>query len=265
MRETFETPGQVVLELRMPDGSIDVGTYATTETIVDLSGADDDVLRELARIDMRDEGDRYVVTVEVDDPRPGFRFRRGGIRLEIRAPHGAEVQIKTGSADARGRGSFSTISVQSGSGDVDFETVEGDAVVKSSSGDVTVREVGGEAVISTASGDIVVEEVGGAAELRSASGDVHVFEAASGLTAQTASGDLEIDSVAAGTVTMQSASGDMTVGIRRGSRVWVDARSMSGETSSEFELGDEPFGDEEGPLVELRATAMSGDIHIKRA
>jgi hypothetical protein len=39
---------------------------------------------------------------------------------------------------------------------------------------------------------------------------------------------------------------------------------MSGDASSEFEVGDEPI-DDEGPLVELRATSMSGDIEVTRA
>ena len=39
---------------------------------------------------------------------------------------------------------------------------------------------------------------------------------------------------------------------------------MSGETTSELELGDAPM-DGDGPLVEVRATAMSGDIRVKRA
>jgi hypothetical protein len=39
---------------------------------------------------------------------------------------------------------------------------------------------------------------------------------------------------------------------------------MSGETSSELEIGDAP-ADGEGPMVEVRATAMSGDIRVKRA
>ena len=52
--------------------------------------------------------------------------------------------------------------------------------------------------------------------------------------------------------------------IKKGSKLWIDARSMSGETSSEFELGD-TAPDGEGPLVEMRATAMSGDITVKRA
>jgi hypothetical protein len=70
--------------------------------------------------------------------------------------------------------------------------------------------------------------------------------------------------VAEGEVRLVSASGDVEVGIRRGSRLWVDAKSMSGGTSSELEVGDAPpAGD--GPMVELRATTMSGDIQICRA
>jgi hypothetical protein len=87
---------------------------------------------------------------------------------------------------------------------------------------------------------------------------------------QTASGDQQIDAVVRGQVTLQSASGDMSVGVRRGSRLAVDARSMSGDTSSEIDLDEfdaretGEVGDEE-PLVELRATTMSGDIHVARA
>jgi hypothetical protein len=46
--------------------------------------------------------------------------------------------------------------------------------------------------------------------------------------------------------------------------VWVDAGSASGEASSELDLDAAP-ADEAGPLVELRATTMSGDINVTRA
>src|SRR5256885_1566725 len=69
---------------------------------------------------------------------------------------------------------------------------------------------------------------------------------------------------AAAAVELQSASGDIKVGIRQGSNVWVDARAMSGDLSSELELGDDARGDD-APLVELRATSMSGDVRVARA
>jgi hypothetical protein len=93
---------------------------------------------------------------------------------------------------------------------------------------------------------------------------VIVGEAERNLRVQTASGDQQIGSVVQGEVTLQTASGDITVGIRRGSKLWVDATSMSGDTASELELTDTP-SDSDGPLVELRAMSMSGDVTIRRA
>ena len=83
-------------------------------------------------------------------------------------------------------------------------------------------------------------------------------------TVRTASGDQELRSVVEGKVELASASGDIRVGIKRGSRLWVDARSMSGDVSSELEVGDEASG-QDGPLVELQVTAMSGDVSVVRA
>jgi DUF4097 and DUF4098 domain-containing protein YvlB len=102
--------------------------------------------------------------------------------------------------------------------------------------------------------------------VRTASGDVVVGQAESSLTVQTASGDQRVGSVTAGEVSLSSASGDIWIGIRRGSALWVDASSMSGATTSELDVGDAPSaGAGEAPLVELRAQSMSGDIHVARA
>ncbi len=84
------------------------------------------------------------------------------------------------------------------------------------------------------------------------------------MTVRTASGDQQLRSVAEGKVELASASGDIRVGIKQGSRLWVDARSMSGDVTSELDVGDEEPG-EDGPLVELNVTAMSGDIQVVRA
>ena len=67
-----------------------------------------------------------------------------------------------------------------------------------------------------------------------------------------------------GQVNATSVSGDVTIGVRRGSKVYLDCNTISGDTSSELELTtDAPAGD--GPLVEIRAKTVSGDIRITRA
>jgi DUF4097 and DUF4098 domain-containing protein YvlB len=125
--------------------------------------------------------------------------------------------------------------------------------------------VSGEAGINTASGDVQLGRVG-TAKVNSASGDVQIDESAEGADVNTASGDVEIGSVASGDVRINSASGDIEVGIAKGSRLWVDAQTLSGDTSSELDLEPGVAAEtEEGPLVELKARSMSGDVSIKRA
>ena len=269
-RETFNTPGPLTLDLRVPSGEIALESVDGEETIVeiDASSSNDDVrsIVEEARIELRQRGDRQELLVDVPRKRRGLGaiFDRADFRLHVTAPHGADVHVSTASADVDGRGRFGDLKAEVASGDVRFVDLSGRADVKSASGDVDLENVGAEANVATASGDVRIGRVVGQATLRSASGDLAVDEAEASVTVQTASGDQRLGSVVSGRVTMQSASGDQVVGVRRGSRVHIDAKTMSGETTSELEVGDAPaVGD--GPEIDLRLTAMSGDIRIQRA
>jgi DUF4097 and DUF4098 domain-containing protein YvlB len=260
-RESFETPGALRLSVRVPSGRIDFETVEGTETVVELEGSPE--IEEDARIEVRPRRDGHEVTVVVED-RGLFRRFRGEVRARVSAPPGADIEVSTASADVEGRGEFGALAVNTASGDVGFDQVAGDAEVNSASGDVKISRVQGALTANTASGDLEVGYVGGNAKVRSASGDVSVDESDASLKIQTASGDLRAGSVREGDVVLQTASGDIEVGVKKGSKLWIDARSMSGETSSEFDVGDAaPEGD--GPLVEIQATAMSGDITVSRA
>ena len=124
--------------------------------------------------------------------------------------------------------------------------------------------IGGDGRVNTASGDVMVRTAGGRLEANSASGDIMVKEALSSVSANSASGDQQVGSVFQDSVNLRSASGDIRVGIKEGSRLFVDARSRSGDVSSELPVSDTP-PEGDAPLVELRANTMSGDITIHRA
>jgi len=260
-RETFHTPGPLRLDVRVPSGRIDLESVEGEETVVELEGSPE--IEEDARIEVRERRDGHEVIVVIED-RGLFRRFRGDVRVRVSAPAGADVEVSTASADVEGRGEFGALQANTASGDVSFDQVGGDAQVNSASGDVQISRVQGALTVNTASGDLEVGYIGGDGKVRSASGDVSVEEAEASLKIQTASGDLEAGSVREGDVVLQTASGDIEVGVKKGSKVFIDARSMSGETTSDLEVTDAP-SDGEGPLVEIRATAMSGDVSVRRA
>lgn len=248
--ETFSTPGPVSLRIRIPAGDVEIETDDAAETAVELEarGRDGDELERAAEISVRQRGDVFEVAVEANE-RGGLGLLRGrGVeyRVRIAAPHGAQVDAKLASADIAGRGRYADLDIDVASGDVQFQEVTGEAKVNTASGDVQIRSVG-------------------SAKVNSASGDVQIGSSAGPLTANTASGDVQIGSVAEGEVKIHSASGDVEVGIAKGSRLWVDAQTLSGETSSELDLESGAVQADDGPLVELRARSMSGDIEIRRA
>src|SRR5204862_7155537 len=104
-------------------------------------------------------------------------------------------------------------------------------------------------------------------KVQAVAGDVHTPEHNGSVSASTVSGDQRYQAVLRGRVEARAASGGLAVGIRRGCRVFIDANTVSGSTSSEFELSDAPQAppDPEAPLVEVFAKTVSGDVRIERA
>jgi DUF4097 and DUF4098 domain-containing protein YvlB len=248
--ETFPTPGPVRLQIQVPGGDVDVHTGDVQETTVELevSGRDGQELEQETRIESRPRGEGFEVFVEASRGRGLGLFRRNGnYRVDVTVPHGAELSAELASADIRGRGRYSDVEVSAASSDVQLDRVEGEAKVDTASGDIEIAFVG-------------------SARVNSASGDVQIDHAAGELQVNTASGDIELRRVVEGEVKVNSASGDIDVWIAKGSRLWVDAQSLSGDTTSELELeSGAPVETDEGPLIELRAVTMSGDISVRRA
>ena len=283
--ETFQTPGETRLDIRLGAGEIRVETAEVQETTVVLEPLRDNdasaAAVENARIELRERGSGHEVLVDARDRGRGI-FRNAEVLIVVTAPEGTSVESKSGSADVEGRGRFGSVDIETGSGEIEFSEIAGEASinaasgdvqlgtiggaarVNTASGDVLIRSIGGEGKINSASGDVIIREVHGELSVNSASGDVLVREAASSVGVNTASGDQEIGTVTTGKVTLKSASGDLKVGIREGTSLWVDARSRSGEVRSELPVSDLP-PDGNGPSVELRANTMSGDITVARA
>lgn len=273
--ETFIAPRQLAVNVKLPRGDVEVETADVQEATVELTGSSERALQQIERSEIRFEnrGDHDELVVDADPEDFGWSAgrvklsislgsRRDHIKVRIRVPHGTTLRTESGSADVRAAGRYASVELRTASGDVRVDEVERDAEVKVASGDVRIGRVGGSVKLQTAAGDLAVGPVAGKAEIKTAAGDVNLEEVGSGLSVHSVSGDLRVGAVSEGKVELKSVSGDILIGVRRGSRVWLDVKTITGDARSELDAGDD---DGEGPLVELKATAMSGDIKIVRA
>jgi Toastrack DUF4097 len=270
MQQTFETPGPLRVDIELAAGTISLETHSEPRAEILLEGLDEESrkLVDEARVELRELHGTQELLVHVPERKSwGGLLSLGGRRgfdLRVHCPEGTDVRVRSKSADIRGRGVFGSVDVSTASGDIAFAALSGDASLKTVSGDVELDAVSGEAQVQSTSGDVKVGRAGAPLTIGSISGDVQVRDAAADVSSNTVSGDQRLEAVREGAMRLQSVSGDVTVGIRRGSRVYLDCNTMSGETSSELEVSGEPVADD-GPLVELRAKTVSGDIRILRA
>ncbi|HEY7693885.1 MAG TPA: DUF4097 family beta strand repeat-containing protein [Gaiellaceae bacterium] len=258
MRYEFATPEPPKLRFGIGAGRIEVETADVAETTVDVEA----IRGDLESLKVEQHGrDIVIETRKRITLKGGYEYE-----IRIRAPFGSEADVNVASASFHATGRLGALEANSASGHLGVEDVQGDAKVRSASGDVQIGSVARRADVNTASGDVQIGSAAGGGTIRSASGDVEIGRASRRVSLNTASGDLRIGSIAEGSVDVKSASGDLRVGIAQGSRLFVDARSLSGETSSEVELGAaEAEGAPDGPLVEVKAATMSGNIRIVRA
>ena len=242
--ETFTVDGPVGAVVRIQSGVIEVETAETSDASVTVEALNGPAEKALADVTIEFDGRRLVIEHGAGI-RLGLIVRSPSFRVALRVPTESALDVGTVSADVRAEGRFRSLDEKTVSGDVSVGDVAENAAVKTVSGDVKLRSVEGRVVVNTVSGD------------------VKVAEATRGVEAKTVSGDQSIDSITEGQVQLQSVSGDIRVGIQRGSGVWFDVRSASGKTINELDPAGGPPS--EGPNVELRAKAVSGDIRIVRA
>jgi DUF4097 and DUF4098 domain-containing protein YvlB len=273
--QVFETPGSVSLHIRLPSGRVVVTTAEEPRCSVELvptgrRGSDALELIEV-RADERPGG--HEITIEQKD-----RFRwgpiqitwGGGLEVRVTCPPGTDLELSGGSTDLRVDGDLGAVSVRTAAGDVKLDAVREKLQVKTASGDVLVGTIEADGTVSTVSGDIGVDRIDGSLVARAVSGDVRITTVRGPLTLTTTSGDAKVESVEAGEVRFQSVSGDARIGVGRGTRVWIDAASVSGDLGSELGIADQApdesaQGGEPGPVVPLQVKTVSGDVSIVRA
>jgi hypothetical protein len=268
MKRTFEhVTSPLGLDLRMPAGSIAVDAEDITEVEVELEPLNESAGRiiDAVTVDLRTRGGEQVLLVDVPDRGAlSFLGRSPEFDLRVRCPDLPAVRARSGSADFEGRGAFASLELKTASGDTEVARVDGDATVQTASGDVSIGFAGGSTTVQTASGDVTIDRAERPLRVQLVSGDLTVRDARESVEARTVSGDLALEAVASGSIVLVSVSGDIRVGVRKGANVWMDVRSVSGETTSDLTPTEGPPSDD-AAVVELRIKSVSGDVQIESA
>lgn len=271
-------PPRLTIDFRA--GRIDISTDDVEETTVELSGSSDEATQAVIADTVVDQrGDEIVVRV----PKRGHGLfgRTPDLQLDITAPKGSRLNVKSDSGDLSVRGEVGESRIATGSGDVSVEAFTGSAHVRSGSGDVTVGSATDDLSVGTGSGDMHLGTLAAAASLGSGSGDMTVESVAGGLKAETGAGDIEVaragddvrvktgsgdvavNHLTRGRVKVQTASGDLHVGVADGIPAWLDINTLTGTVSNDLQA-TEPVGAQE-EHVRLELKTVTGDIEIARA
>jgi hypothetical protein len=175
------------------------------------------------------------------------------VDLRIALPAASNVAVRNAVGKVRGGDLEGTLSIDTGSGDVELASESGQLGIDTGSGSVTVGSVRGETTIDTGSGDVVVRRFVGNGTIDTGSGSVVVQKVSAGkLTLDTGSGDVTLQDGDAGRVVAKTGSGGVKV-------LSVELEDLTAETGS----GNVTVQSSLARTRRLSAETGSGDIDIK--
>jgi DUF4097 and DUF4098 domain-containing protein YvlB len=282
---TFETKQPIALAIEMSQGAVHVIAGDRTDTVVAVNPSDRD-RREDVEAAQKMTVDLANGTLSIKAPRSGGIAapligwkRSGSVDVIVELPEGSSLRADTGVADFRSDGRLGDVDVKTGAGDVRLDrtgalrvrTTAGHIAVEEASGradivvsgDTTVGLVAGDADVKNLNGKTWIGRVEGAVKIKSANGDVTIDDAGRDVNVKTANGRIRLGQVARGIVIIETASGGLEIGVKRGTAAWIDATTKFGRVHNGLTPADDPEPSVE--TVQVRARTSFGDVVIARS
>ena len=253
------------------DGTL---TLRVTKRLRDADAVGEAVARdalERVEIEIRERGDR--VAVETEYPRGGFAGRvadlfRGGARVavdyDVTVPRGVEVAIESVSGSVTVENVDGETSIETISGDVRLSSLPRLAEVEMVSGDLRMTDVGNDDELSAeaVSGRITIDGVRAPRlDVSTVSGTLSLNRVeARRVDVETVSGSVTFDSAldADGRYEFESHSGAIQVTLPAGTGFDLEARSFSGSLRSNATIGLRMDGDD-GLRVSADRISLDGN------
>ena len=285
----FATPEPISVTIELSAGDARIIASDRTDTIIEVRPRDDSKASDIRAAEQTQveytsgrllvksrqrnfiyEGARSVIgpgrgsPVDVTIELPAGSHLQGDFGMGEFGCEGrlGECRLKTGMGNIR-LDHASALHLKTGMGNIAVDRASGDADVTTGSGEVRIGHIGGAAVIKNSNGDTVVGEVTGNLRVKSANGRISVDRAHASVMAKTANGNIRIGEVVNGAIVLETAAGELEIGIREDTAAWLDVSSQYGRVRNSLDETDSPEQSE--ATVEIRARTSYGDIKIHRA
>ncbi|MCO6004631.1 DUF2807 domain-containing protein [Actinoallomurus purpureus] len=282
---TFTTPEPISATVDVVIGEIRITASDRTDTVVEVRPADEskagDVrAAEETRVEYTDG--RLLVK---GPKRFGGMIGLGpgkdaAVQVHVELPSGSDLHASSGLGNFHCAGPFGdcevssgagviwieeahALQVKNGGGDVTVQHTAGDAKITTGIGEVRLRRADGTVTVKTSSGATWVGEAAGDVRVRSASGDIVIDRAYADVDAKTAAGKIRIGEVSQGSIGIQTAAGQLEIGVREGTAAWLDVQAVAGSVRNLLDTADGPG--ESDQTVRVHARTSLGDIVIRRA
>jgi DUF4097 and DUF4098 domain-containing protein YvlB len=277
---TFDTPQPILVTIDLLIGDARIVAGERADTVVQVRPRDpshelDVKAASQVTVDYRD-GKLIVKTPK--SLQTYFSRRFGTVEVTVELPAGSHVRGNTSMGEFHCEGELGECYFKTATGDISvhragkihLSTPAGNVTVDRAAGDthidgsgeIRIREIRGTASIKNLNGDSWVGEAVGDISLNSAHGAIYIDRAHADVAARTAFGSIRIGEVSRGKVVMQSALGELEIGIREGTAAWLDVKSSVGRVRSTMEPTDGP--EPARQTVEVRGRTHGGDIIIRR-
>ena len=250
------------VEVRSASGNLRLNPSAEGACHVRLTTDDPDPAARLAIVECEYDAsaNRLVIDTkagQVWDRDHGGNFKsklsrwfegfRHDVDVELEVPASVSVRFRTASGDLSGSMTIKALDVASASGDAMLDGVSGDVHFNS------------------ASGDLSLGVVGGTLESKSASGDVRVGNSGGDVNVQNVSGQVTMRIVAPVIAKVNSVSGDVSLALRSGLLVDLDASTLSGDLSSDIAFDSDGADGHPEATLRLKVRTVSGDVRVRRS
>ncbi|HEY7103623.1 MAG TPA: DUF4097 family beta strand repeat-containing protein [Mycobacteriales bacterium] len=279
---TYDTPGPITATVELVVGDLRVAAADRTDTVVEVRPSDPAAEADVRAADQTrvEYADGRLLVKTPKQRGLGLLGKPGSVDVTLDLPAGSQFQAEVGAGGVRAVGALADTRVKCGVGDVqldrvgpltletgagrvDVDSVAGRADISTGSGRLRVREVDGPAVVKNSNGDSWLGLVSGDLRINAANGDITVDRAGDGAVASTANGGITIGAVTRGTVSLKTGFGEIEVGIPAGTAAKLDVSTSFGRIRNQLDSTEGPQETDE--TIDLRARSSYGDIVIRRS